>query len=624
MFSKILSLVLKHKLLTGIILVVIIGGGYFGFQKFTSQGSAINYITATVGRGTLITSIFGTGQVSSSNQVDIKPKVSGDIVAVNFKSGSEIKEGELLAQIDSRDVARKVSEAQASLESAQLELEELLAPVDAYTLLQAENDLANAQDDLTQLISDQEREYQDTLKGIEEAEDNLEKAYEDAYNAVADAFLDLPDIISGLDNILYSYEISNSVVSLSLTMNKSALINSLPSSATSNDRGQMQVYINNAEDDYSEVYNAYSEAFDDYTDASRYSEDEVIEELLEQTLETTKLISDTVKSESNMLDFWVVRRTFQNLTIFSQVTAYQSDLSTYTSQTNSHLSTLLAKQISIESYKNQIQDAQEDLAEMEQSHPLEIAQAERGIAEKEEKLKDLLAGADQLDIKNKEITVQQKRNSLIEAQQNLANYYIRAPFDGMVASIEITKGDYISSNSTIASLITTQKIAEVTLNEIDVAQVEVGQKATLEFDAVEDLSITGQVVEVDILGEVTQGVVSYGVKVAFDVQDERIKPGMSVSTSIIIESKQNVLLVPVSAVKTMGEITYVETLINNQPSQQIVTTSSSNDIMIEIIEGLEEGDQVITQTINNNSQNQSLQTGAPGGNDPMRAMRFMR
>jgi HlyD family secretion protein len=107
------------------------------------------------------------------------------------------------------------------------------------------------------------------------------------------------------------------------------------------------------------------------------------------------------------------------------------------------------------------------------------------------------------------------------------------------------KGESISSGGTVATLITEQQVAEISLNEVDVAQVEVGQKVTLTYDAIEDLQISGSVAEVDLIGTTNQGVVSYTVTILFDTQDERIKPGMSVSATIITEIKQEVIVVPV-------------------------------------------------------------------------------
>ena len=161
--------------------------------------------------------------------------------------------------------------------------------------------------------------------------------------------------------------------------------------------------------------------------------------------------------------------------------------------------------------------------------------------------------------------------------------------------------------------------ANISLNEVDVAKVKVGQRVTLTFDAVEDLEITGEVAEVDAIGAVSQGVVSYNVKIVFDIQDNRIKPGMSVSAAIVLSSKPDVLLAPNGAIKTQNNLTYVEALVNGAPERRTVTVGSSNDTQTEILTGLTEGEAVITQTIISGASaavsTQSAtagRTGAPG------------
>ena len=62
--------------------------------------------------------------------------------------------------------------------------------------------------------------------------------------------------------------------------------------------------------------------------------------------------------------------------------------------------------------------------------------------------------------------------------------------------------------------------------------------------------MSGVVTEIDPIGAISQGVVTYDIKINFDVVDERVKPSMSVSAAIITDTKQNVLVVPNSAVKS--------------------------------------------------------------------------
>ena len=247
MLAKLFKQILRKKLIAGISLILIVAGGYFGYQSLIKKNDETRYVTAAVEKGTLIVSIPGSGQVSASDQIDIKPKVSGDVVYVGVKNGQEVKAGALLVQIDSRDAQKALRDAKTSLETAKLELEELLQPVDLYSLMQAENALIQVSDNLTKLKFAQESEYHDTLDAIQKAEDDLEKIYEDAFNTVTNAFLDLPTLITGLKDMLYSYEIAKSEIVVSnYSWNITALINS----ADHNDRYELQKFINSAEDDY--------------------------------------------------------------------------------------------------------------------------------------------------------------------------------------------------------------------------------------------------------------------------------------------------------------------------------------------------------------------------------------
>ena len=638
MLSKIFNLIIRHKLIAVIGLLIIIIGGYFGYKKIAGNENLIQYATAAVEKGTLIVSISGSGQVSVSNQIDIKPKVSGDVVYVGVKNGQEVKAGVLLAQIDSRDAQKAVRDAETALETAKLELEKLLQPVDDYSLMQAENALIQTKDNLTKLKFTQESNYQDALDIIQRSEDNLEKAYEDAFNTIADVFLDLPTIITGLRDVLYSYEIAESEITLSnFSWNVSALKNSVDYS----DRSQLEKFIDNAENNYKTARTKYAQNFENYKNASRYSDKEVIEALLDETLETVRAMAETVKSETNMLDYWVDYRSGKDLRIFSKVTEYQSDLKSYTSKTNSHVSGLLSIQRNIQDNKEAKLNAERDLIEMKQNQPLDLAAAERSVKEKEEALAKLKADPDELDVRAKNIAMQQKQDALLTAQQSLADHYVYAPFNGVVANINVKKGESISSSAVLAVLITKQKIAEITLNEIDIAKIEPGQKVTIIFDAIEDLTITGEVVEIDTLGTVSQGVVTYNIKIRFDTQDERVKPGMSLSATIITNVKQNALLVPNSAIKQQGDTIYVQVadgaaakastatanisdamLSTLNLRTQPIQTGLSNDIMTEVLDGLQQGDRVITQTISSNTaKNQNLQA-KPSTGGMMRTIRF--
>lgn len=609
----------KKKLVVALSIAAILTGGFFGYKALGKNEDKVQYRTQEVTRGSLIVTVSGSGQVSSSQQLDVSPKVSGDIVNINVEKGQEVSKGDLLMVLDIQDAQSALRDAETNLETAELELEELLSSPDDYELMKTENALAQAKNSLAKLKTTQASEKRNTLDAIRKAEDNLEQSYEDAFNKIADAFLDLPSIISGLEDILYSYEIGRSEKTISsYNWNITALVNSV----SLDDRGRMQKYINSAEEDYEQARKQYDQNFENYKTASRFSEEKVIEDLLTETIAAAKSMAEAVKSATNVVDSWVDFRTQNDYQIFAAVNQYQSDLQSYTSKTNSHLSSLLGVEESIEDAEDAKQDAQNDLVEIEQNHPIELEEAEQNIEEKEQALAELKAGADEMDIRKKKIEIQQKEDALLEARQDIADHYIRAPFSGIVAEVDVEEGETVSSNTACITLISDQKTAELTLNEVDAVKVETGQKAILSFDAIEDLEITGEVAGVDTIGAVQSGVVSYGVDVVFDTQDARVKPGMTIVCEIITKASHNTFMVPNSAVQYQGDDAYVNVLSEgSSPVKKGVKIGISNATETEILSGLTEGEKVITQEISSVTAGASSESRSGPGGAMFRMMR---
>lgn len=548
MVKKFLQFGLQRKIAAGLLVLALIGGGYFGYTKFFSNDGEIRYVFAQTQRGTLIISISGSGQVSVSNQVDIKPKVSGDVVYVGVKNGQEVRAGTLIAQLDTRDAEKGVRDAEANLESANITLERFKNSTYENGNLKAEGD--------------------------------LKKAYENGSNTVANAFLDLPDVMTGLQDILFGTNFSS---------NQSNLY--YYSDAVRSYDDKVNRYRDDAYDAYQAARTAYNKNFDDYKSASRFSDDAAIEQLMDDTYRTSRSVSEAVKSANNLIQFYQDKLTERNFKPNPLSDTHLSALNTYTGKTNTHLLNLIAAKDAISNAKTDILNAP-------------------------------------LDAQTQELAVRQRENALLDAKEKLADYFVRAPFGGVIAKLDVKKGDPVSSATILATLITRQKIAEISLNEVDAAHVKIGQKATLTFDAIPDLTITGQVAEIDTIGTVSQGVVTYTIKIGFDTQDERVKTAMSVSAEIVTEAKPDVLLVPNSAIKQSSETSYVE-----MPSDADTTSATSasvrgvvlkeplrrrtieiglvNDEFTEIVSGLNEGDRIVSRTMQ--SSPQQAQSSSPQG-----------
>lgn len=193
--------------------------------------------------------------------------------------------------------------------------------------------------------------------------------------------------------------------------------------------------------------------------------------------------------------------------------------------------------------------------------------------------------------------------ALEQAKTNAADRAVTAPMDGTVTAVNVANGDQLSGGASTASggavviTDTTQVEAVVSLAETDVAKVEVGQKATLTFDALPELTLTGKVAEVDASGTVNSGVVSYNVTIVPDAGSAAVKGGMTVTAAIITQVVPDALAVPNSAVKSQGGSSYVQILENGVPVDQTVQVGISIDSYTQVLSGLSAGQEVVTQTI---------------------------
>jgi multidrug efflux pump subunit AcrA (membrane-fusion protein) len=148
-------------------------------------------------------------------------------------------------------------------------------------------------------------------------------------------------------------------------------------------------------------------------------------------------------------------------------------------------------------------------------------------------------------------------SNLANAETAYASRIITAPFDGQIGGLSAEVGQQVSSSDSLGTLITSEKVINVTLNEVDAAKVSAGNPVTITFDSLPNVTITGKVSYIDPLGTVTQGVVSYSVQIRMDEQNDQVKTAMTASVSIITTQHSNTLIIPTSAITTTGGKKYV-------------------------------------------------------------------
>lgn len=620
---------LRQRKKTAILIgALLLGGGVLLVRAFSPDTAQARYVLEVAEQGTLTTSVSGTGQVQGEAEIEVKPEVSGKVAQLVAKNGQQLEEGDVIAILDAKDAQKSVRDARISLESAQIAYEKLMADPDTLSLLQAQNALAQAERSLADLensptdeeLDDAQDEVDNAERSLEQAERNLtkvqtsaeqdlESASENGYNAVAEAFADITDLMTDLSDFIGTEQSEEEYI---------GYYNLMASSS----------YSDNVLSDYETAQDSYDDARSAFQNSSRDSSTEEKAEVITLTLQVAEDISDALNSAQILLNR-IEDHGYESSAIADHIDEMMTTIPVDVVTTNSIISSLQSSANTIEdtdlSAPNSIADAEDSVEEAkialataqenydevaDGADEDEIAEAKETVAEREQQLADLTVDADSLDVRSQELSLESAQNKYNDALEELAQYTVRAPISGTVASISLHVGETASSGSALAIVVADQFTAQMTLNEVDVAKVAIDDRATLTFDAIEDLTTTGKVIQIDTIGTVSQGVVSYNVLIALDTEDERVLSGMSANISIITDIRQNVVVVSSSAVKSSGDTSYVEVLngvtetggtqgvtSTTPPRQVTVEVGLSNDTQTEIVSGLNAGEYVVTRTI---------------------------
>ena len=641
-----------------LLLLVLLGGsGYYYYQKNYTTSESVSYETEAVAKDDISVTVTGSGQIANSNEISVTSKVSGKLLALNVKAGDVVKSGDVVAQVDSSDAQEEIDNANISLEQANLDYEALYDPpteleqaqaedavaaakrnlaslqeaADASDIKTAETSLEKAKNDLAELKLKNEDNVRSLEYDIESAKDDLADAHDDVYNAISSTFVELPDIKQNLDDVLHSKSIAESEIVISDSFYN---VDFFQDSVEGNDDSyQIDVLASKADESYYNMKELYDTCYDHYVAIDRDASTDDLAALLDETVELAKSFSKTVRDETDLINYWVDYRNDKDQKVYDKVNSIKDDLGNETTKINDRLSSLQSIQSLISDKEQTLQQKEENLVYAQNTDPLEvkaaelsvtnaedklndlkdggdadeIAQAEENLKEKELALKKLSDGPDETTVKSKKLSISQKTKALQNAQESLDDYTIKSTIDGIVGEVgDVVVGQDISNSAKIATIISKNKVAEMVVNETDISKIKVGQKVNVGIDAIDGLSLVGEVAEIDAIGTVSSGVVSYNIKVALKTDDDRVMSGMSVSGVIIVETKSDVLLVPVDTVTENDDGSFsVKVMNNGVVTEQEVELGLTDDTSYEVTSGLTEGQEIVTKEVKSSSTTSS-------------------
>jgi len=213
------------------------------------------------------------------------------------------------------------------------------------------------------------------------------------------------------------------------------------------------------------------------------------------------------------------------------------------------------------------------------------------------------------------------QNTLQDAQEELdkaksKSSIIVAPFSGFITMINVEGGDEVMKGTVAVEFADPEKFeADIMVSEMDILQVELGGEAWVQVDAMQGLSLPAEVTHISPTATIQSGVVNYKVKVEVESlkpEGFQLREGLTVTVSIIVDERNDVLLVPNAAITTQGRQAYVQVMSQGGIiEERSIMTGISNWQYTEVTEGLSEGEQVVVPggTITTSATEQGSQGG---------------
>ena len=180
-----------------------------------------------------------------------------------------------------------------------------------------------------------------------------------------------------------------------------------------------------------------------------------------------------------------------------------------------------------------------------------------------------------LTLENLRLQREAAAKELEDAKAQRENLIVVAPCDGIIATLEVSEGDEITSGSLLCSILQGEDMKlTIAVDELDVVSVAAGQKVTISVDALSGLEIAGEVYKIAPVGSNSGGVTTYDVELSFDATGTGVRSGMNATGEIEIDSKSSTLYVPVEAIMTINNTTYV--MVEDGGSQTLASTTSAS------------------------------------------------
>lgn len=208
-------------------------------------------------------------------------------------------------------------------------------------------------------------------------------------------------------------------------------------------------------------------------------------------------------------------------------------------------------------------------------------------------------------VRLRDVTASQVRRAaadLESARIQLGYTKIRAPIGGVVAEVATQVGETVAASFASPTFVTIIDLDRLEVwayvDETDIGRVEVGQRVVFTVDTYADSEFEGDVTAIRPMAEIQDAVVNYVTVIEIlDGHGKILRPEMTTTVNIFLESRENVIAIPNAAVRRDREGTYVFVMQGASRVRKDIRVGYRGRDYTEVVQGLEEGDRVVVGTI---------------------------
>ncbi|MBI4433196.1 efflux RND transporter periplasmic adaptor subunit [Candidatus Uhrbacteria bacterium] len=536
--------------------VLVLGIGVIAFFVQRSRNRPPTYVTVPVTRRDLVREVVVTGVVKPAAEVALAFEGTGRIAKADVAVGSRVIAGQPLLALHEADLRARLAQRRAAVSVERAALADLRRGPRVEDIRVAETEVENAR----RALADARATRASADRRVTA---DLADRYDDVPNVLRDAYTTADDAVRKQTDALF---VNDATQSPRLTFRTADL-----------------------------------QAGIDAEQGRRAAESELVVWTEKLTPEHTTVVLDGA-----LLD--AVRRLEVMRAFLERLIAAVNNATDIPPATiAAYQASVNAARVNVNAARKAVDDLRQMIATQRAANDQstttaasEVTVRWNALTTAEARLRVARVGATREQIDRQAARIAVTQADVAEVEAVLAQSVLRAPFDGIIAKQDAKVGAIAAPGVPLITMVSTNPPhLEANVPEVDLADLTIGAPARVTFDAYgNDQGFDGVITAVDPAATTVDGVPTYRTTIAFTSGVERVRIGMTANIAIITGQRNDVLAIPIRTVTTREGQTTVRLLRNGLPVTTPVRLGlRASDGMVELREGLREGDLVIREEV---------------------------